>query len=162
MSFCNKAFFYLSMSILPAIRLLSIILLLVWAVGCSREDLSIKDPWIAEAPPAVTAQAGYLVIENHTGQARALIGVSADAFESIELHRTVQDEQSGLAKMVHKERVEIASGEALAFEPGGYHLMLIKPKKRLKEGDQEVMTLIFDDGQRLNIGFKVRRERFQL
>lgn len=150
------------MSISPTTRLLTAVLMTALLGGCSQEGLSIDDPWIAEAPPTVSAQAGYVLIKNNSGQSRTLIGANAPAFDSIELHRTVQDAESGLTKMVRQERVEIPPGETIKFEPGGYHLMLIKPKKALKEGDREPLTLIFDDKQRLKVEFEVRRERFQL
>jgi len=135
---------------------------LLLLVGCSEGKFEIRDAWIAEAPPNVAAQAGYLTLENSTSKSMSLVGVLSDAFENIQIHRSEHDKATGLVKMVHEERVDIPANKELRFEPGGYHLMLMKPKLSLKEGDQVAMNLTFADGIKFKITFAVRREKFTL
>ena len=130
--------------------------------GCSKEELSIHDAWIPEAPPRVTALAGYMTIENGSGNARTLLGASGTHFERVEIHQTVYEKDTGLARMIARDQIDIAPGERFRFEPGGYHLMLVNPKKALKDGQTVPLTLVFDDGSRPRVQFEVRRDRPRL
>ena len=154
--------FYHSMNLPLIFRSLCIALLTWVLVGCSDGGLEIKEPWIAEAPPNVLAQAGYMTIDNGSNGSSTLVGASSEAFESIEIHRSVHDASTGMVRMVPQEKVEIGPQQELRFEPGSYHLMLMKPNSILKEGSQVVMTLHFADGTEFKANFLVRREKFTL
>ena len=130
--------------------------------GCSRQELNIRDTWIPEAPSTVSALAAYMTIENGSGETRTLVGALGAQFERIEIHRTIYEKDSGLARMIRQEQVGIEPGGRLLFEPGSYHLMLINPKKALKVGERVSLTLVFVDGSRPTVEFEVRRERLRL
>ena len=125
--------------------------------GCSNHELTIHDAWIPAAPPRVPTLAGYMTITNGTAQTRTLVGASGALFQRIEIHRTVYDKDAGLARMIPEARVTIPSGRSVVFEPGGYHLMLTRPKRPLKEGERVSMQLRFADGSKIGVGFQVRR-----
>jgi len=130
--------------------------------GCSEGQFKINDAWIAAAPPNVVAQAGYLTLENNTSKPMTLLSAASNAFEEIQIHRSTHDEATGLVTMIHEGKAEIPAHKTLQFKPGGYHLMLMKPKSSLKEGDQVAMSLAFADGTEYKITFAVRREKFNL
>ncbi len=130
--------------------------------GCAEAGLEISDAWIAEAPPNVMAQAGYLTLKNGTARPASLIGVTSDAFKSVQIHQTQHDAAMGMMKMSHAKEVVIPAGSTLQFKPGGYHLMLMQPKSALKAGDQVEMTLTFADGAESRVTFTVRRNKFTL
>ena len=130
--------------------------------ACSREELSIGDAWIPEAPPRVSALAGYMRIDNGSGKAMSLVGATGAHFDRVEIHRTVYEKDTGLARMIPQEQISIAPGGSFVFKPGGYHLMLVNPKQMLKEGEIVPLTLVFADGTRPLVEFEVRRERLRL
>ena len=130
--------------------------------GCSEGQFTIKDAWIAEAPPGVVAQAGYLTLDNDTSKPMTLVSVTSDTFEEIQIHRSTHNEATGLVTMIHEGKAAIPAHKTLQFKPGDYHLMLMKPKSALKEGDQVVMRLIFANDTEYKITFAVRREKFSL
>jgi copper(I)-binding protein len=113
------------------------------------------DGWIREAPPGVSALAGYMKLHNSGDKSRKLVGASSPAFGNIMLHRTMMVD--GMAKMVHQPAVEIPPGGEVVFEPSGYHLMLMKPKHPLKAGDQVDITLEFADGGSVKVTHQVRK-----
>ncbi len=152
----------ISMTLKRLPPLLYFILCALLLTGCSEGQFEIKDSWIAEAPPNVIAQAGYLTLDNDTNRPMSLVSVASDTFESIQIHQSEHDKATGLVKMIHKKKVDIPSHTTVKFEPGSYHLMLIKPKSTLREGDQVAMKLTFADGTEFNITFAVRRENFTL
>ncbi len=136
---------------------LGLSLLVGGLTGCSKKELTIDDAWIPAAPPHVPALAGYMTIDNGTERTQTLVGATSTVFERIEIHRTVYEKDSGLARMIPQEQVPIAPKESLLFEPGGYHLMLIHPKAPLQEGERISLNLIFADDSRFELEFQVRR-----
>ena len=59
--------------------------------------------------------------------------------------------------MVHARQVELAANASLIFAPGGYHLMLMTPKRTLRAGDAVVINLEFRGGLVLPVAFEVRK-----
>lgn len=110
----------------------------------AENDLSIKQVWISEAPPSVSILAAYLTITNNTDKDISLLSVSSPTFKTIEIHRSV--EKNGLASMERLENLDIAAGNTISLEPGGYHLMLFDPAKPLKAGDTVQMEFNFTNG----------------
>ena len=70
------------------------------------------------------------------------------------MHRSVV--VGGSSRMEHVDSVEVADGGSLRFEPGGYHLMLMKHRDALSVGDHVPITLHFADGRELTAEFEVR------
>lgn len=122
----------------------------------SDTGLEVEGAWIREAPPSAHALAGYMTLVNHSDQVRMLNGAESRAFGSVMIHRTVME--GGVAKMVHQHMVEVPPHGRAVFEPNGYHLMLMKPKGRLRSGDGVEVNLRFKDGQVLPVHFEVRAE----
>ena len=55
-------------------------------------------------------------------------------------------------------QVLVPAHGSVEFKPGGYHLMLMQPKKNLFSGDLVTLMLKFSDGSELAILANVRRE----
>jgi len=72
------------------------------------------------------------------------------------IHRTV--EEGGVSRMRPAGRLEVPPGGELRFEPGGLHLMLMRPLRPLAEGDVARIRLVLADGRRLFAEYPVRRE----
>jgi copper(I)-binding protein len=70
------------------------------------------------------------------------------------LHRTIVE--GGMAKMVHQMAITIPAKGELTFEPNGYHVMLMAPKKPLKAGDKVEITLSFKGGETVKVVHEVR------
>ncbi len=115
----------------------------------------IRDAWIREAPPHATVLAGYMILENQSDKSQSLISVSATAFGRVMIHRTEQ--KDGMAHMVHQKQVTIPAKGKIIFAPGGYHMMLMEPKRSLQAGDQATVDLNFADQSKLSVIFEVRK-----
>jgi copper(I)-binding protein len=95
--------------------------------------LQASDTWIREAPPGSMMTVAYAKLRNAgTRPLRITGGFSAD-FAGAELHRTVVE--NGLSRMVDGD-LDLPPGGAAALEPGSWHLMLMKPARALRAGDQ--------------------------
>lgn len=115
--------------------------------------LRAENAWIRLLPGDLPA-AGYMVIENLTDTPRKLTSVSSADFGMVMLHKSIRS--SGVQHMEHVDSVAIPAHDKVAFEPGGYHLMLMKRVQPLKVGQTVVMILHFADGGSLSVGFEVR------
>ncbi|QYK51883.1 MAG: copper chaperone PCu(A)C [Anaerolineales bacterium] len=64
-------------------------------------------------------------------------------------------DMGSIGTMVKVERVELAAGHEIAFEPGGYHIMLINLQRELVAGDTFELTLHFEHAEDMTIEVKV-------
>ena len=117
--------------------------------------VSVRDAWIRETPPGMTMMAGYMELRNKTSRPIVLVAASSSGFETVMIHRTIV--KDGKAGMVHASQIELAPNASLIFAPGGYHLMLMNPKRTPRAGDRVVVNLKFRSGVVLPVAFEVRK-----
>ena len=133
-----------------------VILALTFVPAASEETgVSVRDAWIREAPPGVGVMAGYMELRNNRSRPQVLVAASSSGFERATIHRTIIKDR--IAGMVHAPQVELAANASLIFAPGGYHLMLMTPKRTLRAGDLVVINLEFRGGLVLPVAFEVRK-----
>ena len=117
--------------------------------------VSVRDAWVREMPPGVTVMAGYMALKNNTSRPQLLVAASSSSFKSVMFHRTVV--KDGMAAMEHAPQIELSPNAGLLFAPGGYHLMLMNPKRTLRAGDRVAINLKFRSGIELPVVFEVRK-----
>ena len=83
-----------------------------------------------------------------------ITGASSPAFDSASLHATIVED--GISRMRETKALRIAAGESAVLEPGGMHLMLMQPKRRLRQGEQVDIRFELDDGRSLRGQFEVK------
>jgi copper(I)-binding protein len=121
------------------------------------EILDIDDAWVAEAPPVAPVMGGYMKIENETDKPISITRASCPEFETVEIHEMSMS--GGMMKMREIEKLDIPAGGKVELKPGGYHLMLIKPKKLFKKGDTLTVTLHTADGQSQAVKMEVKARK---
>ena len=117
----------------------------------------VKDAWVREAPPVSPVLAAYMTIENHTGEVKSLTSVTSSAFRKIEIHQTIY--KDGMASMEGQDKLTISAEGKIELTPGGTHLMLINPVKKLKAGDTVSFVLNFDNGSKSIVSATVKKAR---
>ena len=75
-----------------------------------------------------------------------------------ELAKATADDPDG-APAVMVDSVDVPAHGSVSFEPGGYHLMCMKPSSAVKPGNSVKMTLGFGDGGTLTADFHVRNAK---
>ena len=73
----------------------------------------------------------------------------------VQIHRSTPN-ADGTVSMVEQERVDVASGESVHFQPGGLHVMLMGLKTPLSAGDTFPLKLEFDNAPDLTIEVTVQ------
>ncbi len=115
--------------------------LVAWAAvpGAARGSaprLRVEGAYVPQ-PASPDVAAAYFTVVNSGGAADTLTGVRSDVSGDTMVHRTVGERM----QMVSDPPVP-AHGR-LVFSPGGYHVMIDKPVRRLRAGDHVTLTFTF-------------------
>jgi len=136
--------------------LISQILLFVLSFNLhAAQSLQIKQAWIPEAPPGARIMAGFMEIHNSTTQNIDIISISSPAFKNVEVH--LSSEANGIAKMQPQKKLSIPAQGKLILKSGSYHLMLIKPVKRLIEDDKAQLNFTLSSGEKISLNIAIKK-----
>lgn len=117
-------------------------------------ELEIKNAYAPEAPPVAPVMAGYMTLLNHSTTDITITALKSSAFDQVELHSMSM--KDGMMHMEQQHTFTIPAKGQRLLEPGGYHLMLIKPKKILRAGDSIDVSFSYKDKTSQKIIFKVK------
>ena len=121
----------------------------------TKGAIEIQAPWSRATPGGADVGAGYLVITNKGTQSDRLLSFATDLAAQPEVHEMTMD--GGVMKMRPLPKgLEIPAGASIKLEPGGYHLMLLKLKKPLVQGQRYKATLVFEKAGPVDVEFEVR------
>ena len=135
---------------------ISLILSLLLSVNANAtESLKFINPWIPEAPPGASVMAGYMEIHNISAKEIDIIAINSPSFQSIEMHQS--KEIDGFAKMLPQEKLSIPARGKLVLKSGSYHLMLIKPAKWLKQGDNISLNFVLSNNTQQTLTIPVKK-----
>jgi periplasmic copper chaperone A len=104
-------------------------------------DIEAHDFWARSAMIGGNG-AAYMLLHNHSASDDALIGVSSDIAEAVEIHLS-QIKADGTMEMIKQESISLPVDAEVELKPGSYHVMLIGLKQDLKAGDEFSLTLHF-------------------
>ena len=131
------------------------ILLLMFLGACSADiqpALVASNVTITRPMPGMTMSAGYLTLTNNSEETITITRVSSPNYASVELHESVVE--NGVARMRPLEKIEMPAGTGTILEPGGKHLMLMRPTYSTDKGykdnaSADSVSLQFYDGPTL-------------
>lgn len=118
------------------------------AISEAKAAVSVDNAFTYPLPPGKTVAAVYVRIENTSSDTQTLNYVHADIAENIEVHRSIYE--NGMMQMRRINHLSLAPGDALTFEPGGYHLMVFGIYDSLAAGDEFEVVFEFEGGLTLN------------
>lgn len=107
------------------------------ALACP--GLQVDEAWVRATPPGAMMTAAYAKLRNAGTRLLSIDGAFGADFAGAELHRTVVE--NGISRMRHGEPLQLEPGVSGALEPGGWHLMLMRPARALKAGDRVPLAL---------------------
>ncbi len=137
--------------------LLAVLLSGILLTGCSDQpaasgQVEVRDPYVHPPVADRTTTAGYFELRNHSDNTVRITGASSPVAERIELHTHTHED--GMMRMRQVQEVRVEAGEAIAFEPGGHHLMLFGVQAMPE--NQVSLTLTLDGAPDLTLEFSVR------
>lgn len=119
----------------------------------SGDAVAIMNAWIREAHPGAPVNAGYMKLVNVGPEDETLVRIESPAFDKVEFHEMAMAD--GLMKMRELTEVAVPAGGQARFEPGGKHLMLEGPRRRLTEGQTVDLVLSFRSGRKQTVSVRV-------
>jgi hypothetical protein len=133
---------------------LLLILILIFP-GSAIAGLDIHDAWIKNLPPAVPVRAGYMTIRNAQANAVSIVAIRSDAFASVEIHRTIDED--GMMRMEPVPTLVIEPDSTVKLAPGGLHLMMMNPIESTKPGDVLQIEIELGDGSTQSLKMTVKK-----
>uniref|UniRef100_E6PVJ4 Copper chaperone PCu(A)C n=1 Tax=mine drainage metagenome TaxID=410659 RepID=E6PVJ4_9ZZZZ len=124
------------------------------AFAAGAPTVQAKGAWIRWLPANLPA-GGYVQLSNTGDKPAVLVGAESPDYGNTMLHQTVS--KGGVSEMIHVDKITIPAHGHMAFSPGGYHIMLMQPKKEVKPGDKVPITFQFEGGKTLTVDFEVRK-----
>ncbi len=120
----------------------------------AHSDIQVTDLVLREMLPGVKSTAGYFTLTNNSDKAVALQSVTGKMSTRIEIHEHLMED--GMMEMQQvTDDIIIKSNEQLTFSPGGYHLMMFKPNKKIKKGEAFKLVLNFKTHKPVTVEGKV-------
>jgi copper(I)-binding protein len=116
-------------------------------------DIVVEKPWARATPKGAEVGSGYLAILNRGAAPDRLTGGTAD-FATVEIHQ--MSSENGVSQMRElKDGLDIPAKGAVAFSPGGYHLMFTHLTHPLTKGENVKATLNFEHAGPVEVEFSV-------
>jgi periplasmic copper chaperone A len=171
---------------LVATTLLTVAALALAACGDDGDGgggaVSVEGAWARTSPAMVNVGAAYMVLESDDGDRLLSASVDPSVAGKVEIHETMMmggadttmgdmgaettmgdmgaettmAEGGGAMSMQPIDSLELPAGEAVALEPGGYHLMLLQLAEPLESGDTIEITLTFETAGEQTVEAEVR------
>ena len=104
--------------------------------------------------PGRTAAIAYFEIENRSGKPISIAGISSPQFASSTIHETTLID--GVSSMRAVEQVSVERNSSVSFEPGGLHVMLMKPVGELIDDTIVTLEIHYDQAGLLIIEARAR------
>jgi periplasmic copper chaperone A len=124
------------------------LLLIIFVLFPGENKIEIKDAWLRPSSQNM-ATALYFTIENKGTSVDTLFKVDSDIAGKVEIHETYsQGDMMGMRKV---DFIVVDGKSSFDFKPGSYHIMVMKLKKDINEGDEEKFVLHFKQAGEINI-----------
>jgi hypothetical protein len=122
------------------------------AADCAAAEggrLTIENAWVRAQSDATGMSAAYFTLCNGGTAPVTVEGLSTPAAGVVELHETTRD-ANGVVSMAPTGPITLAPGEAVLFEPGGKHAMLMNLPAPIAEGATTTLSLDLAGGGKIS------------
>ena len=126
--------------------------------ACARQPSicapQVREGWVRLTPNDMPMHAGFGRIDNRCTRPATIVSASSPSYGEVELHETRMVD--GVSRMRGLRELRIAPDKAAVLQPGGLHLMLIRPRSKLKAGGKVAIAFKLADGRTIHGEFAVR------
>jgi hypothetical protein len=133
------------------------IILTLISFSCGKvgeQNIEIKNAWIRNGFEGMNTALFFDVV-NSGGGADTLYKAASDLAEIVQIHETFM--QGDMMGMREVENVVIEPNSNFNFKPGAHHVMFIKLKKNLNEGESGDVILFFRKTGEIKITVPVKK-----
>lgn len=121
-------------------------------------EISVHDPYFRSNPGAGTG-AAFFYIENGTKDDVVLVAAESPTSPKIELHTHIMSDEGVMQMREVEGGIPVPSGECVALERGGLHVMFMAIEDAPAEGDDVDLKLMFDNGEAMELVVPVDNAR---
>ena len=116
-------------------------LTLACTAATAGAQTTVADAWVRATAPLQRSTGMFANITSATGG--RLLSASSSVAGMVEIHQMAME--GDVMKMRELgQGLELPAGKAVALKPGGYHVMMMELKQRLKDGDVVPVTLVIE------------------
>jgi copper(I)-binding protein len=127
---------------------MNLLLAILFVLFPPENKIKVENAWVRPSLQNM-ATALYFTVENNSSQADTLYAVDSDISDKIELHETYSEgDMMGMRKV---DFIIVDGKSSFEFKPGGYHIMVMKLKKDINNGDKENFILHFKQAGEIKI-----------
>lgn len=119
--------------------------------------VTVEDAWARTSPMSAENGAIYAIFTSETDDAILYADVDFSIAMSTEIHETTTADDGSMG-MQMVESVPLPAGQPVAFEPGGYHIMLMGLVEPLVAGSVISVTLTLESGNLVTFDAEVRED----
>lgn len=118
-------------------------------------NLEIHHPASKATLPGQPVGGGFMTIANKGTEADRLVSITApDVSDDVQIHEmAIENDVMKMRQL--PDGVEIPAGGTVELKSGGLHVMFMKIKHPLKEGESFKATLNFEKAGALDVTFKI-------
>ncbi|MFC6445435.1 copper chaperone PCu(A)C [Shinella zoogloeoides] len=141
--------------ILATLAVLALSACAVLAHDFTLGDLKIHHPASRATLPGQPVGGGFMTITNTGAAADRLVSIAApDVSDDVQIHEMAMENDVMKMRQL-ADGVELPAGATVELKSGGLHVMFMKIKHPLKEGDKFKATLTFEKAGKIDVDFKV-------
>jgi copper(I)-binding protein len=116
-------------------------------------DIKVTDAWIRWLPANLPG-AGYMTLTNAGSATYTLVGAGSEDYGEVSFHQTRNHD--GMSEMKPVDTIILKARSSVRFAEGGYHLMMLQPRRSIQPGDRVLVTLRLGNGRTIGVPFLVR------
>jgi len=104
---------------------------------------TVGDAWVRATVPTQTASGAFMTLTADSDS--KLLSVASPVAKDVQIHEMTM--KNDVMSMGPVQSVDLPAGKAVAFDPNGYHVMLMGLTGQLKEGDSVPLTLTVENAK---------------
>jgi len=118
----------------------------------AQAQVKVDDPWVRATVAPQKATGAFMQLTAAKGA--KVVAVSSPVAAVAEIHEMKMD--GGVMKMRAVDALPLPAGQAVALQPGSYHVMLMGLKAPIQAGERVPLTLTVEgeDGKRTAVEVK--------
>lgn len=118
-------------------------------------DISVENAYVRMLPPTSPATGVFMKIVNTSAKEIELIKASSLRSKKTEIHDHLKID--GMMKMREVKAIKVPAKGHVMLKPGSFHVMLIGLKSPLVLGEEILIDLEFNNGEKFSIKPKVKK-----
>ncbi|MCR2833858.1 copper chaperone PCu(A)C [Parerythrobacter lacustris] len=119
-----------------------------------KERIVVENARLVLPAVAGNPAAGYFDLTYMSGGGPVIESITVEGAGSSEIHAV--DMIDGMMKMDKAAPISLMARTPVKFEPGGYHVMAMKPADTLKAGGKTNMTIKLSNGEEATVPLDIK------